>query len=433
MTVSRHKRRVSTSGAMVAAVVGLGIAVVCGVVGGVAIYNTKDGDVLGAGTPEDRFPETPTGLLAVVDDDGGLSSVAVFALRPDGDGHSGGSVIPVPVNADLSGGFGEVRLPLDAGLTSTTPEAVAREVSALLGLSLDASAVVTEAELAELFAPLGPVTVDLPDHLSDAQGATIALAGPQTLDGAGLAAVLAGDGAGNGSLDDYDIDSAVWRGIGDAIGSGLEVAATGDSEPAVAGGSDVDLAVPAPTLATLLRALTSGPVEVASLHARPITDIAENPDGIDVVSLDRPEVVTLFAHVAPSRLAAPNPGYNLRVRSPFGDDQLPEGLSRYDLSYAATAALLGLETNVLSIDTTAGEADAVTVVEVGDDSLIAAAESLSSIFGPVEVRVAERRIAGIDAVVTLGTEYVPLVVASSVQLGAPDSSTPTTPSTGAPG
>jgi hypothetical protein len=433
MTVSRHKRRVSTSGAMIAAVVGLGVAVVCGIIGGVAIYNTKDGDVLGAGTPEDRFPDTPTGMLAVLDGEGALSSLAVFAVRPDGDGFAGGSIIPVPVNADLSGGFGDVRMPLDANLASTTPEAVAREVSALLGLSLDASAVVTEAELASLLAPLGPVTVDLPDSVSDAQGATLGLRGTQTLDAQGLAAVLATDDPMNGSLDDYDIDSAVWRGIADAIGTGIEVQMSGDSEPAIARGTAVDVAAVAPSIATELGWLASGAVDVGSLHARPISDIAQNPDGIDVVSLDRPEVVTLFAHVAPSRLAAPNLGYNLRVHSVFSDDQLPEGLSRYDLSYAATAALLGLDTNVLSVDTSAGEAEAVTVIEVSDDSLIDAAETLSELFGSVEVRVAERRIAGIDAVVTLGTEYIPRVVASTMQLGAPDSSTSTPPSTGAPG
>ena len=111
----------------------------------------------------------------------------------------------------------------------------------------------------------------------------------------------------------------------------------------------------------------------------------------------------------------------------FSDEQLVDGLTRYDLSYAATATLLGLETNVLSVDTTAEEAEALTLVEVSDESLAAAARGLSDVFGPVEVRVAERRIVGIDAVVTLGTGYLDLVADTAALLVQPDSSAPDAP------
>ena len=49
---------------------------------------------------------------------------------------------------------------------------------------------------------------------------------------------------------------------------------------------------------------------------------------------------------------------------------------------------------------------AYPVIEVANGSLLAAAERLADVFGPVEARVAGTRIAGIDIVVTLGTDYV---------------------------
>ena len=45
-------------------------------------------------------------------------------------------------------------------------------------------------------------------------------------------------------------------------------------------------------------------------------------------------------------------------------------------------------------------------MEVANESLVAAAGQLTDIFGPVDVRVAETRIAGIDIVVLLGTDYL---------------------------
>jgi hypothetical protein len=61
---------------------------------------------------------------------------------------------------------------------------------------------------------------------------------------------------------------------------------------------------------------------------------------------------------------------------------------------------------VVSVDTAAGEAEAATVIEVSDESLAAAARTLGDVFGSVEVRVADPRIAGVDVVATLGTDYL---------------------------
>ena len=107
MTVSRHRRRMTTTRAIIASLVGLAIAAGVGVAGYVAIANTTDGEVVGGGTPEVTFPATPTATLAVVDDAGDLASLAVFAIRPgdDTDDRSGGIGRPRTDQRRLLGRF----------------------------------------------------------------------------------------------------------------------------------------------------------------------------------------------------------------------------------------------------------------------------------------------------------------------------------------
>ena len=152
--------------------------------------------------------------------------------------------------------------------------------------------------------------------------------------------------------------------------------------------------------------MSSGPIAVQTLRFEPIASVDLNPRGVDALALDRVDVAVLFGHVAPARVAAPYAGYTYRVVSAFGDAQLPEGIARLDVAYTAVKALLETESNVRSVDTTAEAAPAATLIEVANESLLAAAERLADVFGPVEARVAGTRIAGIDIVVTLGTDYL---------------------------
>ena len=117
-------------------------------------------------------------------------------------------------------------------------------------------------------------------------------------------------------------------------------------------------------------------MSVQPLRSTPIVSLDRNPRGVDAAALDRPEVLVIFGHIAPSKVAAPNPGYNFRVVSPFSDDQLADAATRLDVAYTATEALLGVDANVISVDTSAGEADTVTVIEVSDENLVAAAGTL---------------------------------------------------------
>jgi hypothetical protein len=402
VTVSRHRRRMTTMRAGIAALVGLVLAATLGAAGYVAIANTTDGEVVGGGVDEVTFPSTPTATLAVVDGDGKLASLAVLATRPgDGDDPGrGGTVVPVPIDADSSAGFGSERLPLNETVALFGPESLADEVPVLLGVGIDDVVVADQQSLASLLAPLGSISVELPIAVRDAAGRELFAAGPQTLSAADAAAVLAATDPTLSGTDRYPVDVAVWRAIADAAGDGLATAGTDpgpDSTTADAGGS---------VGGGVVSRVASGPLAVQPLRTTPIVSLDQNPRGVDAVALDRAEVLLIFGHVAPANVAAPNPGYNFRVVSRFADNQLTGDATRLDVAYTATEALLDAEANVISVDTSEGEAGAVTVIEVSDESLAAAATTLDQLFGPVEVRVVESRIAGVDVVVTLGTEYL---------------------------
>jgi hypothetical protein len=390
----------STTRALIASLIGVGLALILGVAGAVAIYNTKDGQVQGSDIPEVQFPVTPTGAIAVVGADGNLASLAVVTVRPTEGGEepgTGGTVVPVPVSADVSGGIDAERLPLDETVGLFGIESLSDEIPALLGVSIDAVASLTEPELASVLAGLGSIEVTLPEAVTSSDGSLLADAGAQSIDAATVAAILAARDPSMSGAEDYAIDVAVWSGIAVAVGGGL-------GTPIQVG----DGTAPGSIFDTVSR-LTSGPIAVQTIRFEPIASVDLNPRGVDALTLDRVDVAVLFGHVAPARVAAPYAGYTYRVVSAFGDSQLPQGVARLDVAYTAVKAVLATESNVRSVDTTADEAPTATLIEVADESLLAAAERLADVFGPVEARVAGTRIAGIDIVVTLGTDYLEML------------------------
>lgn len=384
MTVSRHRRRMSTTRALIASIVGVVLAVGLGAIGATAIINTKDGETQGDNVPQVSFPATPIGAIAVLDSDDELASVAVVTVRPSDDGSGqGGTVVPIPVSADVSGGLGAERLPLDETVSLFGSSSLADELPVLLGVSIDRIAVVTEADLATALEPLDT-------------------------DGAAVATELATRDVDRSGADEYQTDVAAWNAIADAVGDGLSVPldmATAPTPGSTGEPADAD-GGPGPSTGDIVEQLTSGPISVQPLRSEPIISVDLNPRGVEAVVLDRVEVAVVFGHISPGRVAAPYPGYTFRVVSAYADDQLPAGVSRLDVAYTAAKALFGLEANVRSVATDEDQAEVVTVIEVSSDDLVASAETLAETFGTVEVRVAATRITGIDMIVTLGTEYL---------------------------
>ena len=113
-----ERRRRTLIGAVVAAVLIVSAAGLTAV-GANAVLNSTEGEVAAVDSrPVLSLPATDNAALAVVDDDNRLTSLIVATLLPAG---QGGTIVTIPVTADSTALFGEVRRPLNRELNSADP------------------------------------------------------------------------------------------------------------------------------------------------------------------------------------------------------------------------------------------------------------------------------------------------------------------------
>ncbi|CAN5852863.1 hypothetical protein BH18ACT2_BH18ACT2_16060 [soil metagenome] len=391
MTASARRRRRATLVAAIVAVVATLAAAGLAVAGVLTLYNSTEGTSAADSTVERVFPVTPTGVLGVVDAEGELASMVVLVGSPAG---TGGTIVTVPVNVDASAGAGEERLPIDETLRLDGASSLLGEVEAGLGVGMDVAEVVDDARLAELLAPIGPIEVELPDEITDADGRVVAPAGMQLLEPAEAAAVLAARDGDRRAADRYPDAVAVWSAIAATAGSIEPSPGTADS------------------IEGLLGSVLAGPATQRSLSFDELQP-EQNQRQADVVRVDRIEVALIFGQIAPGRMAAPNPALTFRIESPFTDDALGAGRSRAEVAYQAISVIVFAGGNILSVSTAEGEVAPTTQVLVSDDSLLGEVEGIDGLIGPVDVGVAEERIAGVDAVIRLGSSFLEQLPAPS--------------------
>ena len=338
------------------------------------------------------------GVVAAVDESGALASVAVLVVQPSG---AGGSIVTVPVSADATNGKGDERLPIAETVALSGPDvARSRSWSRMLGLGIDAFEVVDADRLAALLRRVGPIEVELPADVTDAEARSSPRPGGQTLD------------AGRGGGDPHRPRSvrgghrAVPGRDGGVVGGRRGDRATGSRRGSVADR-------PAPDgrpSTTCWRRSPPGPVGARGLRADPL-DAEHNPRGVDVSLLDQAEITLVFAQIAPGKVAAPNPALTLRSRrrSPTSSSRAPASTNN-EVAYAAISSLLFVGGNVLSVDTAPG------TCRRADDGRgrrrdagrrhVTASTCCSA---TSTCRSPTTRIVGVDAVVRLGTDYLELL------------------------
>lgn len=415
MTALAGRRRRATLVVGLATVAVIVIAAALTVLGAVTLYNSTEGANPASDEPELTFPDTPTGAIVAIDGEGRLASIAVLVVQP---ASRGGSIVAVPVSADASGGSGADRLPLDETVALQGHDVLARELEVTLRLQLDEVEIVDAARLAEMLAPVGDLAVDLPADVTDASGDTVADAGAATIDAEQAAAILTARDLEVPAIRQYRAAAAVWSAVAATVGEGLvaDEESAGGALPAI---GDMD---------DLLDRLLGGRVGYRSLQAT-TPDAADNPRGVDVATLDPIELILVFGQIAPAAVAAPSAGLTFRVVSSFSDEQLAAtGRTNTDVAYSAISSLQFVGANVLSVSTTGDPPGDRSRVEVADQTLVPAAEGADVLFGALDVTVGERPIAGVDAVLVLGTAYLDLL-----QSGAtPPTATTIPPATAAP-
>jgi len=195
MTALPGRRRRNTLLALAGGLVAAILMPLLVYVGAVAISNSNAGEnALSGVPPEQAFPQTPTGMLATVNDNNELTSVTVFVLAPQAEGDSatydqrGGSVVSVPINID-AGSEGQL-LSLHDAYALGGEEELRADVESVLSLTLDNSAVMKEADFADFLAGLPTVDVDFPRDVLGADETVMYAKGPQSLRGQDVAKVI---------------------------------------------------------------------------------------------------------------------------------------------------------------------------------------------------------------------------------------------------
>lgn len=329
-----------------------------------------------------KLPVTPVGMLATVDADDELTSVAIFVLTAGT--QLGGSIVTMPASSDVAAGMGDVHTPLTQVYREGGAEALVSAVESVLSLTIDVSQVATAAETEALLAPVAPIDVNLPTDVqsTSAGGDTDVLipAGEARLSAAQSVQVLTTVADGQLNADRRGNIDAVYAGVAAGVG-------TGETTP--------DVTVPITTLGDLVDRLFAGPVESRGLTAEPIAaDV--NPDAIDVEVVVRYEAIFVLASVAPASMSAPSTGLTFRIEAPPGYE---------DRVKFAVRAILFLGGNVVSVYL-GGEVHEATRYYIDDPRLVDEAEANNALFGNTETLIPEVPIEGVDVILQLGTDFL---------------------------
>ena len=347
-------------------------------------------------------PRTQVGMLATVDGDDELTTVTVFVLSPPAQGEVGGSIVSVPVSSDTAFGFDGMRIPLTEVYSEGGADSLVLGVESLLSITLDQWQVADPAAAAALLAPLEPVAVDLPAAVTtDDSGAEVTLfeAGEVNLSAEEVVSVLNASPEGTPERSRRANVEAVWGGVAEAVGAGVtEVPA----EPLIGSLGDLADRLFASTVASRGLATT-------------ILEAADNPDGKDVEALDRADVVWVFGSIAPSATTAPTTGLTYRIEAPPGYDERVKWAITLVLYFGHNVQSV-LVSEVIPTRT-------ATEIELYDASFEEDVAESDQLFGEVQFVEPESRVAGVDVVLRLGSDFLDGTVDSGETLPSTTTST----------
>ena len=304
MTASPTRRRNRTIGAALSGLLVLGAAPALGYVGWDVLRNSKAGTEAKT-YPSVAFPSTPTAMIATVDDQKVVTSLAVLVLTPGG---KGGTIVSLPANASSAQTADVTQVPIAQSMVNGGEEGLVADTESLARVSIGTDGVLDQPSLTALLAPLTSIKAALPNDVVTATSTgstkTLFVAGATDLTPEHAASVLIARDPNQNEIKRLANVHAVWTGIAAAVGTGINpgtVAAFGPNGPA--------------SFADFIQHFMAGPVQVFNdLSTTPITG-STNPDKLDVGRIDISSVVTLMANLAPSAVITPNATLNFRIEN----------------------------------------------------------------------------------------------------------------------
>ena len=343
------------------------------------------------------IPDTPAALIAATGQGGQLLHVFVATLAADG---VGGTVVLVPIGAatevavpEKKNEPAEVSRRLADVYAQDGLNGLANEVQGVLDVSFVAVGALGRVELINLFAPMGGVSV-----LLDREVVTVAVDGtPTKLASVGeetypidrVVDILLARGDKEKESLRFARHREVWNGIVNRVGGGLDIPSEADTTPA--GLADVT---------NFMRRVMGGALQVWQLSAAPVLDRSLNPRRLDLYSLDRAEVVMVFASVAPSALVGGDAPFTVMIDSPFNDPLV---------SRAAVAAFLEAGIGVGVMREISAQELPDTMVAADGNIAQQITALLAGSLGAIEESEWSTPVTGIAAAVTLGSNFAETV------------------------
>jgi len=391
------------------------------VVGVITLSNSQEGEAVGVDPrPRVQFPVTPNALLVVADESGQLASVVVMTLLPEG---QGGSIVTVPVNADVTAGFGPERRSVEVAFSTVDLAGFVPLVEEMLSITIQSAAVVDAAGLVAALPEIDALQLELPNDVidTDGGGGVIATAGPQTFTLTEMADILAAIDDDAESDLSHPNDVAVWE----SLARTAPVAVPPEPVPM----DDLGRPIAPTSVDELVTRLWQGEIEVRDLLVIPVLE-GENPTQADVVLIDRRDSTLVFAQVSPGLVSTANLGLKVRIVANYSPDDLASASGLYDstsdLVFELIGRLLFLSANVVSVDSAPSGVPLVTTIQVADErQLQATIDAVGSLLGEVDARVADTVLEGVDAEIILGMSYLEHEVGRASDV-APDESVPDT-------
>ena len=354
-----------------------------------------------------RIPSTPVHLVALTNARNEVSTLALLALAPNGEG---GTIISLPVGSAADVGPDVAPRRLGDSFVTGGLDALRVDVEDLLNITIDSSSAHNAAEFAVILQDVGtqPITLAQPVVDVDSVGTEVVVleAGATTVSPEKIAAALVASRVGLDESTRLAAIKSLWTAVSRSSASTVDDSNTDVSTSIAQDNSDSEAPT---TVQEFLAGMLAGRLDVWQFTATRISDVQRNPNALDLYSLDGGEVLMVMASVAPSAMRLVSNNLTVMVDVPFNNSAYAqEAVTR--LAYAGANVVL-----VRQISDVPAEK---TIAYVNDSIARAEVETYTGLVGGIEIVETLERISGVNVRIVLGNEFVAF-------LGAGGSSTTT--------
>ncbi len=334
-----------------------------------------------------KILNTPVALLATVNEWGEVTTINVIALS----GSSlGGTIISLPAKSMAEVLDGEEPRRVSDSFTGGDASAFVADVEGLLDVSFSAVGILGQAELNDLFKPIGPAEIlldsDVGNTEDDGTLRIVTKLGRAVVEIATLVDILLARQTDQGEAERFNHHKSVLTAIGNTVGLGIKLET---EEPNLGSLTDIN---------SFFQRLIRGPIQVWQFAATSVPSGDLNPSAIDMYQLDKSEVTMIMASVAPTSITGSGSTEQLSVQidSPFNNALVSREIVR---------RLLAAGFNIALVREVPGPPQEVTRLLYVDSDVLVGANNLADFIGEVSVNRTNERAQGIDLQIIIGATF----------------------------